>query len=121
MINTQNKSKFYLAVIAILLVTNIVILILFLQKKEPEKQGARPDRKAFITNFLQKEIGFNQQQLLQYDTLSNAQQKMVSSLFDTMRNNKNLQFKQLAAENFNDSVIAAIADKSSESTKVYGD
>lgn len=118
MINTQNRSKFYLAVIAILLITNIVILVLFLQKKDPEKQGARPDRKAFITNFLQKEIGFDHQQLLQYDALSDAQQKLVSSQFDSIRNNKNLQFKQLADQDFNDSAIAAIADKSSESQKV---
>ena len=118
MINNQNKSKIFLLIIAILLVANIAMLSFFLQKKEPEKVNRRPDRKAMIANFLKDEIGFTTQQLAQYDSLSNQQQEKMKALFDTMRNNKTQQFKQLAAGNFTDSAINIVADQSAAAQKI---
>ncbi|MEO7766677.1 MAG: hypothetical protein ABIS01_04595, partial [Ferruginibacter sp.] len=65
MINNQSQRVF-LVIIAILLVANISMLVFFLQGKEPEVKEVKevkPDRKTFVMNFLQKEIGFNTQQL----------------------------------------------------------
>src|SRR5665647_869354 len=118
MINNQNKSKVFLVIIAILLIANIAMLAFFLQKKGSGKQGGRPDRKAFIANFLKKDIGFNQQQLIQYDTLSNRHRKKISSLFENVRNNKNEQFQQLLAGDFSDSAINVVADQSAASQKI---
>jgi Spy/CpxP family protein refolding chaperone len=118
MINNQNKSKIFLVIIAILLVANIAMLTFFLQKKEPVDKGRRPDRKAMIAEFLQKEIGFTTQQLAQYDSLSNQQQEKMKALFDTMRSNKTQQFKQLAAVNFTDSAINTVADQSAAAQKI---
>lgn len=117
MINDQNKSKVFLVIIAILLITNIAMLIFFLQKKEAPKQANRPDRKTYISNFLKNEIGFNQAQLVQYDTLSKQQREKMNLFFETMRNKKNEQFKELVAGDFNDSVINRLAEKSASSQK----
>ncbi|MBC7889946.1 MAG: hypothetical protein H7Z13_18880 [Ferruginibacter sp.] len=119
MINNQNKNKVFLAIIAILLIANIAILAFFLQKKgSQDKQGGRTDRKTFIANFLKNEIGFNQQQLSQYDTLSSRHREKISKLFENARNNKNEQFKQLLAGNFSDSVISVVAENSSAAQKL---
>src|SRR5437762_2155219 len=118
MIYTQNRSKLLLVVIAILLIANIAILAYFLQRSGPEKQNYRSDRKAYIADFLQKEIGFDKQQLSQYDTLSNLHREKVTGLYEEIRNNKTGQFKELAMNNFSDSVIMIEAEQLATSQKI---
>ena len=118
MINNPNPRKAFLAMIAILLIANIAMLAFFLLKKEPEKHGGRPDKKTFIANFLKNEIGFNQTQLIQYDTLSKLHHEKINSLFDSARSNKHEQFKQLVAGNFSDTAINLVADESAAFQKI---
>lgn len=118
MINNQNKNKVYIIIIAILFIANIAMLAFFLQKKEGVNNFNRGDRKAFMVNFLQKELGFNQSQLLQYDTLSNQLHEKMGTLFENIRNNKNEQFKQLVAGNFSDTTINMVAEKSAANQKI---
>jgi periplasmic protein CpxP/Spy len=117
-ITAKNKSKAFLLIIAILLIANISLLAFFLQKRESNDYGTRADRKAFISNFLKKEIGFNQSQLLQYDTLSNRHREKMSTFFENMKNNKNEQFKQLVTSNFSDTTINKLAEQSTVSQKI---
>lgn len=118
MINNQNKSKVFLMIIAILFIANIAMLSFFLQKKENTDRNKRPDRKAYISNILATEIGFDQSQLIQYDTLSNRNHEKMKSLFENFRNNKNEQFNQLVAAGFTDSAISRIADQSAANQKL---
>ena len=118
MINNQNRSKLFLVIIAILLIANIAILAYFLQKSGPEKQNSRPDRKAYIANFLQNEIGFDKHQLSQYDTLSNQHREKITFLYEEIRNNKTGQFKELVKNNFSDSSISVEAEQLAASQKI---
>jgi len=119
MINKENKSKVFLSIIAILVIANIIMIALFLQKKEaPVKQSYRQNKKAYITAFLQKDIGFDQQQLQQFDTLSNQHQERTSGMYEIIKGNKEEQFKQLVAGNFTDSTINAVADQSAATQKI---
>lgn len=115
--NELKKNKMFLVIIAILLISNFVLLGFFLQKKELDSPSKRPDRKAYIAKILQKEIGFNQQQLLQYDTLSEKQQNAMKGFFDNIRTKKKQQFQQLIAGNFSDTSINRLADESAASQK----
>lgn len=117
MINNSKKSKIFLVIFAILLISNIVLLSFLLQKKTPDSYTNRPDRKVYIAEFLKKEIGFNQQQLLRYDTLSDEQQKIMKSFYDNMRNKKKQQFQQLVTGNFSDTSINRLADESASTQK----
>jgi periplasmic protein CpxP/Spy len=118
MINKQNRSKVFLLIIAILLIANIVMLSFFIMKRDSGKPERRPDRKAMIADFLKKEIGFNQVQLQQYDTLSDKHREGIKKMFDSLRSSKDNQFKQLTAGNFSDSVINSVADQSAVSQKM---
>lgn len=118
MVANQNRNKVFLVIIAILVITNIAMLGILLQKKAPGKdQGAKPDKKAFISNLLQQEIGFSREQLVQYDTLSSLHRQRVGRLYDGMRANKTPQFRELVANNFNDTAISAMADQSTMAQK----
>ena len=118
MINKQNRSKVFLLIIGILLIANIVMLSFFIMKKDSGKPEKRPDRKAMIADFLKKEIGFNEIQLKQYDTLSDKHREGIKKMFDSLRSSKDNQFKLLTAGNFSDSVMNSIADQSAASQKI---
>jgi hypothetical protein len=117
--STQTKSKLYLLIIGILLITNIAMLFIFLNKKDDGKRNNRNnDKGAVMKEFLQKEIGFNEQQLQEYDTLNKIHKEKMKVDFETIKSNKEQQFKELGVSGFNDSVIAGMANKSAENQKL---
>ena len=105
---TEPKNKILLIIIGVLLLTNVVLITFLL--KPSSKKGARGDRTAIIATFLQKEIGFDKQQLKQYDSLSELNQPKVKAMFDALKNEKEVHFKQLATENFSDTAIIKTAN-----------
>jgi len=113
MINKQNRSKVFLTIIGILLVANIALVsFLLLKKDEPKHEKQRPDRKAIISNFLKTEIGFDTVQLKQYDTLSDRHKENMKKMMDSLRTPKDKQFEKLAAADFSDSAMNAVANQS---------
>jgi Spy/CpxP family protein refolding chaperone len=118
MINTQNRSKVFVAIIVLLVIVNIVLVSFFLLKKDDGRRNKHEDRKAMIAGFLKNEIGFSAAQLQQYDTLSSMHRDNIKSMFDSLRSSKDKQFKQLAAGNFTDSVMNSVADQSAATQKM---
>lgn len=118
MINDQNRSKVLITIIGILLVANIALVSFFLLKKDGVKPEKRPDRKTMIANFLKAEIGFSTLQLQQYDSLSTGHSERIKNMFDSLRSNKDKQFKLLALANFSDSAMNHIAEQSGETQKM---
>lgn len=117
-INNPNQRKVFLITITILLSVNIVLLAFLLLNKDRAKQGAKQDRKTVISNFLKKEIGFDQEQLLQYDTTSKLYRVKIKSFFENFGTNKNEQLKKLVSGNFSDSVIQSLGDESAAAHKI---
>jgi periplasmic protein CpxP/Spy len=115
--STPNKSKIYILIISLLLLTNIGMLVFFMCNKGNEKKGGRGDKSAMMKEFLQKEVGFTAQQIVQYDTLSSLHKQKMKADFDALKNNKEQQFKELGAKGFSDSAIIATATQSAEKQK----
>ena len=114
----NSKNKILITAVVILLLTNIAVLLFFLYNKGPEKRGGHGGgREAMMTEFLQKEIGFNQQQLAQYDTLSKQQHEKMKADFDEMRKNREDLYKQLGSQAFTDSAINMVAARSVDMQK----
>jgi Spy/CpxP family protein refolding chaperone len=118
MINKQNRSKVFIAIIAILLVANIAMVSFFLLKKDGDKREKRPEWKTVISGFLKTEIGFDTVQLKQYDSLSNRHRDNMKKMMDSLRITKDKQFKELAAANFSDSAMNTVADRSAANQKM---
>lgn len=118
MINKENKTRVFITIIAILLIANIAMLSFFLFGKDKVSHEKRPDRKTMISNFLKNEIAFSAGQLVQYDSISNRHRDSIKTMFEKLRGNKGLQFKQLVAGDFSDSVITAVAEQSAASQKM---
>ena len=117
--STQTKSKLYLLVIGLLLITNIAMLFFFLNNKSGGKKvNHSSDRGAMMKGFLQNDIGFSDQQLQQYDTLSKLHKAKVKADFEAIKNNKEQQFKELGSKGFSDSAIYNTVNQSSEKQKI---
>ncbi len=115
--STQTKSKLFLLIIAILLLTNIAMLFFLFNK---DKSGGKKsnDKGAAAKEFLQKEIGFSPQQMQQYDTLAKQHREKMKSTFDEMRSTKEELFKDLGKQAFSDSAIAKTVTLSLEKQKL---
>jgi periplasmic protein CpxP/Spy len=113
----QNKSKILITIIGILLVANIALVSFYLLKKDDRRHDKRMDRKTVIADFLKNEIGFNEIQMQQYDSMSTAHSKYMKTMFEANRNSKDKQFKELTAADFSDSVMNSIAEQSAASQK----
>jgi periplasmic protein CpxP/Spy len=116
--STQTKSKLYLLIIGILLITNIAMLFFFLDNKDKGKNPNRGnDKSAMMKEFLKKDVGFTEQQLVQYDTLSKQNRERMKADMDTMKIVKEQQFKELGSKGFSDSAIVAAAIKAAGNQK----
>jgi len=118
MIKKTNNSKVLVAIIVILMITNIVLVSLYLFDSEGGKKENRMDRKAMIAGFLKNEIGFTTGQLQQYDSISNQHRENIKTMSDSLKSSRDIQFKQLAAGSFSDSVMNMVADQSAASQKM---
>jgi periplasmic protein CpxP/Spy len=108
--NTMTKNKILLLLVAVLLVTNIVMLYFFMSKPQ-QGRGGRSGREAAIRSFLEKEIGFSVQQLIQYDSAAGPQKEKMRTLLDSMRMTKEQMLKGLAAADFTDSAMVQVVEQ----------
>jgi hypothetical protein len=106
--SAQSKSKLYLLIIGILAIANIALLYFLLNgnHKTSKKKGGWAAHDAAAREFLQKEIGFNDKQLIQFDTLVKVHRVKMNAILDDNKKGKENQFKQLGNLAFSDSSIA---------------
>ena len=105
---TENSSnKIFIIVIALLFIANIVTLTLLLTA---DKKNYYDDRKNSMRNYLKNEIGFSDAQLVAFDTVKSNHRAEVKPMFDEMRMRKQLNLRNIGAQNFSDSSIIVAAD-----------
>jgi periplasmic protein CpxP/Spy len=110
MSTTRNRNL--LIIIAVLLLTNVAVLVYFLGQKKSEK-AAIPDSgrdKNFVAEMLQKEVGFSDEQTAKYKELKGKQREKIRPMFDDMRKAKDSLFRLLSYPETSDSVVNKLAD-----------
>ena len=104
---TENPSnKILIIVIALLLIANIVTLTLLLTDKKTNYD----DHKNSMRNYLKTEIGFSDAQIVAFDSVKSHHRAEVKPMFDEMRTRKQLNLKNIGAQNFSDSSIINAAE-----------
>lgn len=103
-----SKSKLYIFIIAALLLANIAMLTFFVWMKEPPKKGNRSENRPGnpITEILQKKVGFNEQQMSQYEKLKQQHWQLMKPMFDSMRRAKEQFYERLDDEVIPDTAIS---------------
>lgn len=100
--NIVTRNKSLVAIIIFLLVSNIAMLIFFLALGNSTKKDH--SRKDIIGNFLKKDIGFDQQQMDQYEKIHKDHREFMKPYFEGIRNAKDSFYSLLSAP-MNDSSL----------------
>ncbi len=103
------RNRNLLIIIGVLLLTNIAVLVYFLG----QKKLARPshgEEKIGMSEMLQKEAGFSDEQIAQYKQLKEKQKETIRPMYDDMRKAKDSLFKLLSYPETSDSVLSRVAD-----------
>ena len=102
---SRARYRNLLIIIGALLLTNVAVLFYFLrQEKEPSTQ--QPDRaRSTVTEMLQDEVGFNEDQTAKYKELKDKQREKIKPMYDNMRKAKDSLFRLLSYPGTPDSVL----------------
>ena len=100
---TPTKNKLFIFIIALLLISNIGLVVFFMGMNKPESRDHRG--RGEITRLLKEEIGFNDTQIKQYEEIRMAHREKMRPLFDSMRTAKETLYNQLYLTEINDSVF----------------
>ena len=111
--NQMSRNKISLAIIAVLLITNIVMLVLFLSMCNKETE---PRRKWF-TERLKTEVGFTPEQMTVYDVKKQAFINGIRERFDEIKKTKEDFYYQMYDSTVTDSVLQAKASVIGEQQK----
>lgn len=111
---TQNK--FLVLLVAILLTANLgLMLYFFVFKKTPSEQmHSRP-----VSDFVQKELGFNADQAAKFQQLRDQHKVAVKPLMDQMKKLKDSLYDLLQQPNVSDSAVTIMTNKIGEKQKQW--
>jgi periplasmic protein CpxP/Spy len=109
---TQNNRALILLV-AILLLTNIGVLIYFLNFNKPHKPEPPRERKSPV-EYVKDEIGFNEQQAAQFKILHESHMDSLKVLGEDLRKSKTAFFNLLQQQGVADSTVSAAAERIGE-------
>lgn len=115
--DNSTKIKSLVTIIIFLLITNIAMLIFFLVLSNPVDKRPRNHGNNGLYNSLQNDVGFNKDQLDQYQALRKEQKDKMRPLFNDLRNSKKDFYKLLYAPENSDSLINADADSIAQKQK----
>lgn len=102
--NRQSKNRTLIIIFSLLLLINIGLLSYFIFFKESNHKPYGK-RGGYLSEYLKKELNFNEAQLVQYDSLRARHIRQVKVLYDSIRLNKQKKFKQMGKSGFADSSL----------------
>lgn len=110
------KNKVLVTIIGILLLANIAMLVFFISGMKKPDREPRPDQKNSHTmeSFLQSRIGFNEQQIDQFNTLKEEHHQRLFPLFEDVRITKDqffIRVKDSLSASYLDSLALQIGEK----------
>ncbi len=105
--NENPSNKIFIIVIALLLIANIITLSLLLTTG---KKNDYDEHKNSMRNYLKNEVGFSDAQLIAFDTVKSIHRAEVKPMFDEMRTRKQVNLRNIGAQNFSDSSIIKAAE-----------
>jgi len=109
MSNPRNRNL--LIIIAVLLLTNVAVLVYFLSQHKKDKAAPPADAgRTPVVEMLQKEVGFDDEQTARYKEMKEKQREKIRPMYDDMRKAKDSLFRLLSFPETSDSVLNQITD-----------
>jgi len=102
--NAFAKNRALVSIIIFLVISNIAILIYFLYFSDGRKGSYGKDRNA-VSGFLQKDMGFNKEQINKYQELKTTHLQTIKPVFNDIRTAKENFYNLLYVNNISDSAV----------------
>ena len=100
---TPTKNKLFIFIIALLLISNIGLVVFFMGMNKHDSRDNRG--RGEITRVLKEEIGFSETQIKEYEEIRMAHREKMRPLFDSIRIDKESLYNQLYLPEINDSIF----------------
>lgn len=108
---SRSKNKALIFISVILLIANIALLAFFLRPQSSNSQPPAADaNKDILAEALQKDVGFDNDQVVQYKQLKDQQWESMRLKFNDVRAAKDSFFHLISVENIPDSLVNAASD-----------
>lgn len=111
MMESAKKFKALVAIIIFLVLTDVVLLIFFISHQSTSDKREHSRDQNGMAMVLEKEVGFNKNQVGQYLQLRSRQRASGRPLFDSLRKSKENFYALLEQSLVADSIINKYADK----------
>jgi len=103
----SSRNKTLVAIIAVLLVSNIAVLLYFVVLKDSWRRGEK--RRSPMTEFLQKEVGFSDTQLALFDSLKRHHHESVRPIGEDLSRSRDTLYLLIGNPAVTDSALQAAA------------
>ena len=104
------RNRNLLIIIGVLLLTNVAVLVYFLGQKRNSGMEQRERERSTVTEMLQDEVGFNEDQTAKYKELKDKQRERIRPMYDNMRKAKDSLFRLLSYPDTPDSLLNKAAE-----------
>ena len=107
----NKKYKALVGFIILLILIDVILLIFFILRQSPSEKEVHSRDQNGMATVLEKEVGFNQDQVAQYLQLRSEQRASGKPLFDSLRKAKESFYALLGQTSTADTLINSYAEK----------
>ena len=106
--STGSKSKILIFIIAVLLIANIALLVIY-KKSEDEKKAFADKNRFGLTPFLKDQMAFSESQMKDFDQLKTKQKETLRPYFDSLKSSKKDLYSLLHKPEVSDSTVSLLS------------
>jgi len=103
--STGSKSKILIFIIAVLLIANIAMLVVY-KKSEDEKKAFAEKNRFGLTPFLKDQMKFSETQMKDFEQLKTKQKETLRPYFDSLKSAKTELYSLLDKPSVSDSIVS---------------
>lgn len=104
-----SRNKPLIFIIGVLLITNIALLLYFLNDRKPHHNEKMTSRTGVISTALKNEVGFSDEQIAEYRQIKEDHFKTMRPMMDDIRRFKDSLFRLLGNDSANDTIVDRLA------------
>jgi len=115
----MSRNRIYVLLIGLLLLSNLALVGFFVLNKPEKRPDAHRDRPSSIMReSLKKDVGFNDQQMAEYDKIIQAHRAQMRPVFEDITHTKENFYRLLSQPSTPDSVLNSTASLIGEKQKL---
>ena len=115
----MSRNRIYVLLIGLLLLSNLALVGFFVLNKPEKRPDNHRDRpSSFMRESLKKDVGFNDNQMAEYDKIIQTHRAQMRPIFEDITRTKENFYQLLSQPNIPDSLLNSMANTIGEKQKL---